>query len=296
VSRLTVAIPAKINLHLEVLGRRPDGYHELRTIFQSIDLWDRLTAEPAAEGTFELAVEPPGAVDAGEANTVRRAARELATAANRTPGVRLRLGKAIPVAAGLGGGSADAAAALILLDRLWRTGLDAAALDGLAARIGSDVPFFLHGGRALGTGRGTDIVELPDAEPSTVVIGVPQARLATAEIYRRHPSRLTCAEAAGTVGAPAAGRDGSPEPQATANDLEPTVVACCPEVADGLRALRRHGPRLAAVSGSGPAVFGLFGTRVAARLAAAGLPRGWFVHIGRTLGRNRARPRVGRSE
>ncbi len=294
-TELEISVPAKINLDLEVLGRRPDGFHELRTVFQSVDLWDRLSAAPAPAGIVELVVEPPGVVDDGESNSVRRAARLLAGAAGRPVGARLRLVKGIPVAAGLGGGSADAAATLVLLDRLWQTGLGAAELDRFARRLGSDVPFFLHGGRALGTGRGTEIVELPDLE-SPVVIAVPRARLATVDVYRRHAERLTCGEAAGTVGRPAVGSDGCPNPRIMANDLESTVLVCCSEVGDGLRAVRRHGPELAGVSGSGTAVFGLFGSRKAARRAAFGLPEGWFVHVGRTLGRNRARPRAVRSE
>ena len=152
---LMVRVPAKINIHLEVVGRRPDGFHELRTLFQSVGLWDTLCGWPAEEGLLELEIEPEGVVGSGPDNLVLRAARALWQETGRRPGARLRLAeKEIPVGGGMGGGSADAAGALMLLNQLWSLGLPTADLRRLAADLGSDVPFFLHGGFALGVGRG----------------------------------------------------------------------------------------------------------------------------------------------
>jgi 4-diphosphocytidyl-2-C-methyl-D-erythritol kinase len=292
VTTLAVAVPAKVNLHLEILGRRRDGFHEVRTLLQSIDLWDRVSAVPAPPGALELMVEPPNWVAADSGNTVLRAARELASVVGRPMGARIRLVKGIPVAAGLGGGSADAAAALVLLDRLWRTGLGPSDMQRLAERLGSDVPFFLHGGRAVGSGRGTEITELPDLDEHAVVVAVPPVRVHTAEVYARYAERLTCSGSAGTVEPPATDVEGLMVWSAMANDLETTVVDACDEVRRGLRGVRRQHPKLAGVSGSGAAVFGLFDSRDAAQRAASGLPTGWFVHVGRTLGRRAAAPRV----
>jgi hypothetical protein len=148
---ISVRCPAKVNLHLEVLGRRPDGNHELRTVFAAVGLFDELETRPAAAGVLELEVEPAGAAPMGDDNLVVRAARELAAAAGIRAGARIRLRKAIPAAAGLGGGSSDAAGALVALARLWGCAGSFGELRGIAARLGADVPFFLLGGVAWGS-------------------------------------------------------------------------------------------------------------------------------------------------
>ena len=290
--RFSVSPPAKINLHLEILGRRRDAFWELRSLFQSIDLFDRLWAEEAPPGEFHLEVDPAGMVGASADNLVLRAARALADATGAAAGALLRLEKKIPVAAGLGGGSADAAAALVLLDRLWGCGLDGLGLHRLAATLGSDVPFFLHGGLALGIGRGDEIFELPDQRPVAVVVVVPNVAVSSAEAYDRVESRLTSNRPEGNLYAFAAGLRGRPDWQMMTNDLEEAVVSGWPEVGEGLRILRSSGSVHASLSGSGGASYAVFEDPRAARRVAAGLPKDWFVHVGETLQRRAARPAV----
>jgi len=168
--RLRLTAPAKINWTLEVLGRRPDGFHEVKTILQTIDLCDSLELETAPELTLEAMGEglPPS-----DANLTMRAACLLRERADYSGGARMRLTKAIPVAAGLGGGSSDAAAALRGLDRLWGLALPHERLVKLAAEVGSDVPFFLRGGTALAEGHGERITPLPDAPRTAILVVVP---------------------------------------------------------------------------------------------------------------------------
>ena len=168
--RLRLTAPAKINWTLEVLGRRPDGFHEVKTILQTIDLCDSLELEPAPELTLEATGEglPPP-----DENLTLRAARLLQERAGYSGGARMRLTKSTPVAAGLGGGSSDAAAALRGLDRLWGLALPHERLVELAAEVGSDVPFFLRGGTALAEGRGERITPLPDAPRTAILMVVP---------------------------------------------------------------------------------------------------------------------------
>jgi 4-diphosphocytidyl-2-C-methyl-D-erythritol kinase len=287
-----IRIPAKINLHLQVLGRREDGFHELRTLLQSIDLFDDLSAVQAADGHLELVVAPVGAVPVGDENLVLRAARALWRAARCQPGARLELSKRIPVGGGLGGGSADAAAALILLDRLWSLKLTPVELFGIAAELGSDVPFFLQGGTALGVGRGEEIIPLPDLPPLAVLVAVPELSIPTAEVYGRLPRRLTWSRPDATVIAFTAGLVREISWQGLVNDLQPTVVEGWPEVARVLGELRYHRPQHAAVTGSGAAVFAVFPDLGAARDAAAAVSSCGRVHVGVTLPREQARPRV----
>ncbi len=177
--RLTA--PAKVNLFLEVLGRRPDGYHEVATVLQEIDLADDLSAEPADTFTLSctgLAIPPDGG---GGENLVLKAARLLAREAGVKEAVAFRLHKRIPAGAGLGGGSSDAAAALKACCRLW--GLEPAAARGPAAAVGSDVPFFLEGGTALCTGRGERIERLPSPPVRPLILVWPGIHLGTQEVY-----------------------------------------------------------------------------------------------------------------
>lgn len=254
---LVVRVPAKINLHLEVVGRRPDGFHELRTLFQSVGLWDTLRGWPAEEGRLELEIEPDGLVGNGPDNLVVRAARALWCEIGRRPGARLRLEKNIPVGGGMGGGSADAAGALILLDRMWALDLPPSDLRRLAAELGSDVPFFFHGGLCLGVGRGEEILPLDDLPSLGIVLVVPHVEVSTAEVFSRLRlgpwKRLDDRVYAGVV-------DGTPEIEwsAASNDLERVVCEGWPLVAEALEGVRRLGPLFSTVSGSGATVFGIF--------------------------------------
>lgn len=184
--RLRLIAPAKINWTLEVLGKRPDGYHEVRTILQTIDLWDEVEMELSEQVRVCMpgVGEPEKSISA-ESNLALRAATALREASGAREGATVVLRKRIPVAAGLGGGSSDAAAALRGLNRLWGLGLSAENLAEVAAGLGSDVPFFLRGGVALGEGRGERLTPLADAQPRSFVLAWPPTVLRdkTARMY-----------------------------------------------------------------------------------------------------------------
>ena len=167
---LRLLAPAKVNLTFEALGRRADGYHDVRTVMQAVSIADEVEFAPAAGLSLTIAHGAPAfAAPPGEDNLAMRAARLLQREAGATRGAAILLRKRIPAAAGLGGGSSDAAAALLGLRRLWGLDLDADALRELAARLGSDVPFFVSGGTALAEGRGERLTPLPTPQGSAVV-------------------------------------------------------------------------------------------------------------------------------
>lgn len=292
---LAVTVPAKVNLHLQVLGRRKDGFHEVRTIFQSIDLFDEVVASPAPPGVMELRVEPLGAAPAGEDNLVLKAAAAVRRHSGGTQGATLFLKKAIPAGAGLGGGSADAAATLVLLDALWNLDLGISELKAIAAGLGSDVPFFLQGGAAVGCGRGDDVRPLPDQEPRGILVVMVPEQASAAEVYAAFDAWLTSAEPEATVDAFAADwplMSAIPPWGSLYNDLESVVVGEWPEVGETLGSLQRLGPLHAAVTGSGTAAFAVFADVEGARRAAAKLNEEWRVHVGSTLPRARSVPTV----
>ena len=292
-TRLAVAAPAKINLHLQVLGLRSDGYHELRTLFQSIDLADELRASPSTDGVLDLRVEPEGAVSSTEDNMVVRAAAALRHRSGTTAGAQLELFKRIPVAGGFGGGSADAAATLVLLDQLWDLNLGISDLVELAASLGSDVPFFLHGGLAVGVGRGEEVYPLPDLQTLDLVVCTPRLQVPTAEVFDRLTPRLTSSGLNANVYAFAVGgsggRRGSPPWGDFSNELESVVVEGWPEVGRVVDALRATDPLHAAVTGSGASVFAVYPDSRRASAAAKDLGDRWQVFVSSTLTHDRAR-------
>ena len=270
---------AKVNLSLVILGRRADGFHELDTVFQTIDLADTLTFEPA-DG-LRLAIDADLPVDDG--NLVIRAARALASEAGIAPNAAIRLEKRIPWGAGLGGGSADAAATLLGLTALWGLPVEGRRLLSIAAGLGSDVPFFLFGGCARGTGRGERIEPMPDPPPAALVLLVPPFGLATPDVYRRvRAPALTAGE--GPTNLPGSG----PGPAPDRNDLEPAAESVRPEVRALRETLRSAGAIRARLSGSGSAVFGVFddaGSAEEALSRLGGLPAGTRALVVSTAGR-----------
>ncbi|MBI2528564.1 MAG: 4-(cytidine 5'-diphospho)-2-C-methyl-D-erythritol kinase [Candidatus Rokubacteria bacterium] len=246
---------AKVNLALEVLGKRDDGYHEIVTVMQGVDLADRLTLETA--DSLSLQVSDP-ALPAGDDNLIVRAATMLREAAGAPLGARIALEKRIPVAAGLGGGSSDAAATLWGLNRLWGLRWPRARLVALAVRLGMDVPFFLGPGRALATGRGERLRPLPAAGGYALVLVNPNFPLSTREVYGRVPAGWT-AEARGTRRMVEALRTRSARAVAGAltNNLEAMVEPMVPAIRRMKSALLAAGALGAVMSGSGPTVFGV---------------------------------------
>jgi 4-diphosphocytidyl-2-C-methyl-D-erythritol kinase len=277
--------PAKLNLYLRVLGPRPDGYHEIETLFERIDLADELTAEPA--DTLTLTCDD-ASLPCGPENLVLQAAEALRTASGTARGARLHLRKRIPVAAGLGGGSSDAAAALALLNDLWALGWGGERLAGVAAQVGSDVPFFLSPGPfAVGRGRGERCEPVAGSRPLAHVLVVPEARLSTADVYRGARFDLTSPKPSLSMVLHAL-RNGSLSELATGlwNDLQPEAIRRCPHCPVIQSSLRACGCLGTLVSGSGSAVFGLCRDRahaqdIAARLRAQGQPA-WRVEVVQT--------------
>lgn len=266
---------AKVNLTLEVLSKRDDGYHEVVTILQTIDLVDDLTFEPASDLVLvsDQSEIPP------EENLVLRAARGLRQSLGERRGARIRLVKRIPLAAGLGGGSSDAAATLIGLCRLWRRDIPVAGLAAIAAGLGSDVPYFLYGGTALAEGRGERVTPLPPMPESWLVLATPPTAVPgkTGKLYRAlAPSAFTQGEA--TRSLVRAIRSGEAvTPSRLHNVFESVAGRVFPELDRYRGAFRAAGAPVVHLSGSGPTVFVLFSSpaqaaELRARLDAAGVP------------------------
>lgn len=293
---ITLQAPAKLNLSLAVLTRRADGFHEIESLMVPVTLHDTLSFQAAPGPDLRLRVRfggrlaGPGAaplrrdVPADDSNLVIRAARLLAAEAGETRGLAIDLEKGIPSGAGLGGGSSDAAAALVGAARAWGIDWPRARLAEIAARLGSDVPFFLVGGPALAAGRGEALVPVVGIPPLAAVIACPAVGLSTAAVYAR------CA--------PDEGRRGTARRVADAlvagdlrgagdlmhNDLEPPARALGPDVGRLLEALAAAGAVRPLLTGSGSACFALVRTTaeaegIAARLDAAGWPGVFPVRI-----------------
>ena len=291
-----VRVPAKINLHLAVGPLRADGYHELTTVYQAISLYDEVTARRGDQLTLTMEGEGAGLLPLDGSNLVLRAARALAAAAGVAPHARLHLRKQIPVAGGLAGGSADAAAALVACDALWGTGRSRDELAGIAAGVGSDVPFLIHGGTALGTGRGETVSPVLARSSSWHwVVAVADEGLSTPAVYGEL-DRLRAADAAEPpLGAPdellAALRQRDPAVLAAVlgNDMQVAALSLRPALAGTLAAGRKAGALAALVSGSGPTcVFlakdGTHATALAAELGAGDTCRSALVATGPVAG------------
>ena len=278
---------AKVNLALEVLGTRDDGYHELRTLFQTISLHDDIVLRPRATKDVTILCDHP-AVPTDETNLAVRAARELQRFARVRHGVEITLTKRIPVSGGLGGGSSDAAAALMGLDRLGR--LAPARLHPLARGLGADVPYFLIGGTALGLARGDEVYPLWRQLRGEVVIVDPERPLSTAAVFRRLDASLTPRDGANRIfrfiSSDLAGH-GTAFP-ILSNDLERPALEEAPDLAARVGLIRgiliREGALMASLSGSGASYFGLFDDPERARKAQSRLvERGLKALRGRTL-------------
>lgn len=271
---LRLRAPAKINLFLKVLGRRPDGFHEIETVVQSVTLHDGLELAIGGDG-IRLEVDDVR-LPADPTNLVWRAARALLGECPPDRGLAMRLRKRIPIAAGLGGGSSDAAAALRGVDALYALGLPAETLERHAAALGSDVPYFLVGGAALLKGRGTVIHPLPDLPRADLVVASSVEPLPTPLVYAQLQEPLTLAPRTASI------RDSGriladlESLVRLGNDLEPHAERLCAEIGPIREALLAAGARVAAMSGSGSAVFGVFASAAAAREAAGTLERQGF--------------------
>ena len=260
-SRITMEAPAKINLYLEVGSARPDGYHPVRTVMQAVELCDLLHLE-VTDGGRGLDLEVEGEAPVGEDNLCLRAAAAFLSATDMGMRVAMKLTKRIPLAAGLGGGSSDAAAVLRALNLAAGEVLKEEELLRVAAGLGTDVPFFLVGGTALGEGRGERVTALVQAPPLPVVLANPGRELSTAEVYRRFDLLAGGPVPAGDPGALMRALphgDARAVAQHLHNSLQPAAQELMPEVALLLERATAAGAVGALVSGSGPTVFILAG-------------------------------------
>ncbi|HZB78774.1 MAG TPA: 4-(cytidine 5'-diphospho)-2-C-methyl-D-erythritol kinase [Actinomycetota bacterium] len=249
---------AKLNVFLRVLGRRDDGYHDIETLLVPISLADRVTVEPADELTLFIEGSAAGELPAGETNLALRAARALAAEAGgaETLGARIAIEKRIPVAAGLGGGSADAAATLLMLDEHWGIGMGRDGLARLAAGIGSDIPALLLGEPAYVRGRG-EIVEPVLLQTTTWVVKPFGFGVSSADAYAWWDERAATGPDPGALIAAAEAGNDELLGSALYNDLQGPVAARHPEIAEAVAAFADVGARGAVMSGSGPTVVAL---------------------------------------
>ena len=285
----TIALPApaKLNLFLHVVGRRPDGYHELQTVFQFIDLADRVRISHRADTSLRRTVALPGVAEADD--LVIRAARLLREASGVEKGADIGVEKRIPPGGGLGGGSSDAASALVGLNRLWGLGMDTERLAALAVKLGADVPVFVHGLAAWAEGIGERLAPLALEQPWYVLV-VPPFAVSTADVFRsaaltRNTPRLTMRRFLRD------GSEGSGSPirierllTEARNDCEPVVREMHPRVGEALDWLLLHGR--ARMTGTGSAVFAPFGARERAAEVAGAVPAPWRGVVARGLNRS----------
>ncbi len=272
---LCLLAPAKVNLILLVLGKRPDGYHEIFTLMQKVNLYDVLYLEKASEGivlttnTSELACD--------ETNLVYKAAKYFLDFLNQPAGVKIHLRKRIPIAAGLGGGSSDAAATLIGLNRLFGYPLPKKRLIEIGAEIGSDVPFFFQQGAAIATGRGEIVRPLSFPLPFWYVIVTPPVKVSTKWAYAQ--VRLTRSQIQTKIGTP------EDILELLINDLEPAVAKTFKAIEEAKRLLQRAGGQYILLSGSGASVFALCRDKREALEVKKSLrlPSGWKVFLGKGL-------------
>lgn len=280
---VTVRVPGKVNLFLGVGDRREDGYHELTTVFHAVSLSDDVTVRTADLLSLQVVGEGAGEVPVDERNLAWQAAELMAEHVGRAPDVEITIDKSIPVAGGMAGGSADAAAVLVAMNALWELGVPRRDLHAMAAELGSDVPFALHGGTALGTGRGEDLATVLARNTFHWVLAFGAGGLSTAAVYAEI-DRLR------ETGVPP--RVADPEPLLTAlsagdpralapllgNDLQPAALSLRPELRRTLRAGDEAGALAGVVSGSGPTCAFLCASAqsaldVSAELAGAGVCR-----------------------
>ncbi len=271
---LTLKAPAKINWFLRVRGKRPDGYHEITSLMQCLSLHDSIGFE-SSDGPGEVSVHTEAPIAPGE-NLVLRAAARLKEATGTSKGARITLVKKIPIAAGLGGGSSDAASTLIGLNRLWGLGLSAAELSELALGLGSDVPFFLHCPLASVGGRGEIIRKASIGRPVTLLLANPAIRVSAGWAY----SGLKEYGSPGGDISEAVIRlleagDFATLAEVAGNDLEAPVMSKHPEVAALRARLAESGAVFSAMSGSGPTVFGVYTGRREAEEAEASIGAPW---------------------
>ena len=296
---------AKINLGLKVIGKRPDGFHDICTVFQTVTLHDTISFEPSS--AIEMTCSDPS-IPCDQGNLVLRAAEtlqahileqrlpisgEMVGHSERFPGAKMHLEKNIPSPGGLGGGSSNAAVALIGLARLWNVQIGESELALIGANLGSDVPFFFTGGTAVGWGRGTDLSSINDFRAENVLIATPQIDVRTADAFNAlNAPNLTTSEVNRILGVCRSEAESADfHPGAMRNDFENTVFAAHPEVGKVKQRLLELGASAASLSGSGASVFGIFEKKETRRAAQKALDNevNWRKFAVATISRNEYR-------
>ena len=258
-SRIIARAPAKVNLHLEVLFQREDGYHEIETIFQALDVYDTITVE-RTKGPIHVTCEHPG-VPQDRTNLCHRAAKLLRSRTGVKDGAAIHIDKTIPVAAGLGGGSSDAAATLVAVRHLWNVRMEDEELFALAARLGADVPFFLRGGVALGRGIGEELTPLNTSGRGVFLLVTPRLPISTVDVYQGLRMGLTRHTPKVNLQTIKALLSRFPDRQWPGfNRLADFVFPTYPQLRRLHLELLETRPRLAMLSGSGPTVFAVYDT------------------------------------
>lgn len=290
---------AKINWSLRILGKRPDNFHEIRTTLQTISLHDSLGFELSESGEVALTCSD-AEIPSDDRNLVVRAAHALQDRYSIGKGVRIQLEKSIPTAAGLGGGSSNAAVALLALARLWRIDANADDLIAIAAGIGADVPYFLFGGSMLGTGTGTTLSALPDSGAHHLIIIAPNASVATRDAYASlQAAPLTSDTSEFILSSSQNGvfSDDSPPwlRNDFANDFESVIFDIYPEIGRAKDLLLAAGARAALMTGSGSSVFGVFADQKSQQQALEKIQceAGWRIFPCVTVSRNEYRRAIG---
>jgi 4-diphosphocytidyl-2-C-methyl-D-erythritol kinase len=261
---------AKLNLFLRVLGPRPDGYHEVETILHGIEMGDEIDVELTETGKVEVEMALADSVSEllppSEQNTVWHAAHHLIEHGARNEGVRITIVKHIPIGAGLGGGSGNAAGVLVALNELWKTELNRDGLLGIAERVGSDVPYCISGGTALATARGESLTPLPSPETIWFVLGISHDPLLTRDVYARwEPDPASDPVGSAEMTLALGGGDVTEVASLLYNDLERPAFALRPELVERKEALVAAGALGASLSGSGPTLFGVASDEAHAR-------------------------------
>ena len=295
---------AKINWSLQILGKRPDGYHEVSTLLQTISLHDDLHFEATNEGAISLSCDEPG-IPTNDENLIVRAAYTLKHRYGIDQGARIRLEKRIPAKAGLGGASSNAAVSLLALAHLWRVAASAPVLLEIAATLGADVPFFLLGGRALATGTGATVSSLPDSVDDDVwhlIVITPNAGVSTTEAYAAVSSLALTTKSTDPILSSSRNeanlQHSRPWPlddewknrsqDGLKNDFEPVIFDIEPEIRRAKETLLQAGARGALLAGSGSSVFGIFADRKDQERAVEEikLEAGWRIFPCVTVSRN----------
>lgn len=259
---LRIRTNAKVNLFLRVMGLRADGFHEVETILHGVKLADDLVFDVTDTGRIEIEMvvegDAIGDLPAMETNLIHEAAKLLIEKGARNEGIRIEVVKRIPIGAGLGGGSGNAAGALVLLNEIWKTGLSDSLVSQLAAALGSDVPYCIGGGTALAKGRGEQLTRLPGPEGLYFVLGVSRPSLSTGDVFKAWDDIGTPSDVSSAPMTMALGSGDVLEIASLLhNDLEPVVFRLRPELAAKKTKLLDAGALGAAVSGSGPTLFGI---------------------------------------